>query len=100
MRPNALQFGFAPRLATFYAAIFVVIGIQLPFFPLWLKAKGLDARTIGLVLAVPMVVRIFAIPLAARAADRHDALRFAIIAASILAAIGYGAVGLMEGAIA
>ena len=30
---------------------------------------------IGLVLAAPMLVRIFAIPLVARVADRHDALR-------------------------
>lgn len=94
-----LRFDFVPRLAAFYATLFVVIGIQLPFFPLWLKAKGLDVRTIGLVLAVPMVVRIFAIPVAARAADRRDALRTAIIAASILATIFYVLVGLSDGAI-
>ena len=50
-------------------------GIQLPFFPVWLKAKGLDPGMIGVVLAAPMVVRMIAIPVAARAADRRDALR-------------------------
>ena len=37
MRPRPkMQIGFAPRLAALYAALFVVVGIQLPFFPLWL----------------------------------------------------------------
>jgi hypothetical protein len=41
--------GFARRLAVFYAALFVTIGVQLPFLPLWLAAKGLEAGTIGVV---------------------------------------------------
>ena len=53
---------FAVHLGLFYAAYFFFGGVQLPFFPLWLEARGLDARTIGLVIAVPMVVRIFATP--------------------------------------
>jgi MFS transporter, PPP family, 3-phenylpropionic acid transporter len=73
---------FAARLALLYVAIFVLSGVQLPFFPLWLKAKGLNALTIGLVLAVPMLVRVLAIPLAAREADRRDALRTALIVAA------------------
>ena len=36
------KIGFAPRVAAFYAAFFVMIGIHMPFFPVWLKAKGLD----------------------------------------------------------
>jgi len=42
--------GFSVRLAALYVALFVVLGIYLPFFPLWLKAKGLDAQQIGIVL--------------------------------------------------
>jgi PPP family 3-phenylpropionic acid transporter len=91
---------FAWRLAVFYAALFVVLGVQLPFLPLWLAAKGLDAGAIGVVLAIPMVVRVLAIPLATRHADRHDALRMAIMTAAAAAAIGYGAVGLAPGAAA
>jgi PPP family 3-phenylpropionic acid transporter len=63
-----LLFGFSARVAALYAAIFMLGGIQLPFLPVWLRAKGLDAATIGLVLATPMVVRVLAIPFAARAA--------------------------------
>jgi MFS transporter, PPP family, 3-phenylpropionic acid transporter len=91
---------FAWRLAVFYAALFVVLGVQLPFLPLWLAAKGLDAGAIGVVLAIPMVVRVLAIPLATRHADRNDALRAAIMVATAAAALGYGAVGLAPGAAA
>jgi PPP family 3-phenylpropionic acid transporter len=91
---------FAWRLAVFYAALFVVLGVQLPFLPLWLAAKGLDAVAIGVVLAIPMVVRVLAIPLATRHADRNDALRPAIVIAAAAAALGYGAVGLAPGAAA
>jgi PPP family 3-phenylpropionic acid transporter len=92
------RFGFAARAAGLYAAIFIMAGIQLPFFPLWLKAKGLDAGMIGLVLAAPMVVRVLAIPVATRAADRRDALREAIIVASCASVIGYLLLGLVSGA--
>jgi PPP family 3-phenylpropionic acid transporter len=94
------KFGFAPRLAALYAAIFILTGIQLPFFPLWLKARELDAGEIGLVLAAPMVVRVLAIPFAARMADRHDALRSGLIVASCLSVAGYVLLGFSSGAAA
>ena len=66
---------FSRKLGVFYAAYFFFNGIQLPFFPLWLGARGLDAQTIGFVIAVPMVVRIIATPLITHWADRRRALR-------------------------
>jgi PPP family 3-phenylpropionic acid transporter len=95
-----IPFGFATRLAAFYAAIFVLSGVQLPFFPVWLKAKGLDAGMIGVVLAMPMAVRVIAIPFAAREADRRDALRGAIVAASLASVAGFVVLGLSAGAVA
>ena len=101
MRPvSMLQFGFAPRLAALYAAMFVVSGIQLPFFPVWLKAKGLDPQMIGLVLAAPLLARVFAIPLIARSADRHDALRAAIVLTAAASVAGFLLVGLAAGPVA
>ncbi|HEY4821712.1 MAG TPA: MFS transporter, partial [Xanthobacteraceae bacterium] len=91
---------FAWRLALFYAALFIALGMQLPFLPVWLAAKGLDADMIGIVLAIPMIVRMFAIPLTTRRADRHDALRLAIVIAAAGAVVGYGVVGLAQGAAA
>ncbi len=94
------RFGFAPRLALVYVALFVLSGVQLPFFPLWLKAKGLDAGTIGLVLAVPMVVRVLAIPIVAREADRRDALRGALILTAAASVAGNLLLAFADGAVA
>jgi Na+/melibiose symporter-like transporter len=75
--------GFSARLAAFYAALFVFAGIVMPFFPVWLEAKGLDSRATGVVLAVPMLMRLVSVPLIARRADRRSAFRAALIATSI-----------------
>jgi MFS transporter, PPP family, 3-phenylpropionic acid transporter len=91
---------FSLRLKAFYAALFLTLGAQLPFLPVWLTAKGLDARAIGIVLAVPAVIRIVAIPLATRVADRHDALRGVIILAAAGATVGFGALAFAQGALA
>jgi MFS transporter, PPP family, 3-phenylpropionic acid transporter len=98
--PQILATRFVRGLALFYGALFASIGVQQPFFPLWLEAKGLDARMIGLVLAVPMVVRLFAIPVVTQLADRRQALWGSIVIASAAAAAGNLALGFSEGSIA
>src|SRR5215472_14296434 len=94
---RAIADGFPARLALFYAGLFVVAGIQLPFFPVWLKAKGLDAEAIGLVIATPILVRLVAVPTAARLADRWGALRHMLVVSSLGGTIGYALVGGAQG---
>ena len=91
--------GLVPRLAIFYAALFVLLGIQMPFFPVWLEAKGVDAGMIGIVLAAPIVARLLAVPVFMREADRRDAVRAALIVCGFAAAAGYTLVGLSAGAV-
>jgi MFS transporter, PPP family, 3-phenylpropionic acid transporter len=81
--------GFALRMAAFYAAFFLFGGIQMPYLPAWLQARGLDAREIGIVLAAPMLIRIVAVPLATRLIDRHGEVQIALAAAATLGAAGY-----------
>jgi PPP family 3-phenylpropionic acid transporter len=101
MRPfPGIDIGFTPRISALYGAFFIVAGISQPFLPVWLTAKGLDPATIGIVLAAPMLLRVVTIPLATRLADRHDALRLGIIVAACVACVGYGLMGLAEGAVA
>jgi MFS transporter, PPP family, 3-phenylpropionic acid transporter len=91
--------GLVPRLAIFYAALFVLLGIQMPFFPVWLEAKGVDAGMIGIMLAAPIVARLLAVPVFMREADRRDAVRAALIVCGFAAAAGYTLVGLSAGAV-
>jgi MFS transporter, PPP family, 3-phenylpropionic acid transporter len=85
------------RLALLYAAIFVAIGIQLPFFPVWLAAKGLDAPAIGFVLAAPTLVRIFAVPNLTEWADRGDSLVKGIIITTMVAVLSNVVLGFSHG---
>lgn len=90
---------FAARLALFYATIFAALGIQLPFLPVWMSAKGLDDRTVGIVLALGGVSRILATPLAAAATDRFGALKGAMVLAASVAAVSTALLGTADGAI-
>src|SRR5262245_45913781 len=91
---------FSLRLKAFYVALFLTLGVQLPFLPVWLTAKGLDAGAIGIVLAIPAVIRVIAIPMATRMADQRDALRGVIILAAAGATLGFGALAFAQGALA
>jgi PPP family 3-phenylpropionic acid transporter len=95
-----LNDSFALRLALFYGALFLVVGINLPFFPLWLEAKGLSAAAIGLALSLPHLVRVAAIPAATRLADRFGALRGALIVVAAGALAAHASLGLANSELA
>jgi MFS transporter, PPP family, 3-phenylpropionic acid transporter len=99
-RPQFSTDRFALKLGLFYAAYFFFGGVQLPFFPLWLEARGLDARTIGMVIAVPTLLRIVATPIITHAADRHRALKATLSLGSVVGLIGMTAAGLVHHPIA
>jgi PPP family 3-phenylpropionic acid transporter len=69
----------APRLALFYAAVFLLAGIQLPFWPVWLAGRGLGVSEIGLVLAAALCIKVIVNPLAGLLADRTGRRRGVII---------------------
>jgi PPP family 3-phenylpropionic acid transporter len=87
---------FAVRLALFYSAIFGLSGTHLPFFPVWLKAIGIDAAWIGIINAVPAITRFTTLPYLTSLAERRQAVRAAIIGAAFATAIGLAAVGLQR----
>jgi PPP family 3-phenylpropionic acid transporter len=69
----------AIRLALFYGAIFIIVGIQLPFWPLWLKWRGMTAEEIGFILACASGIRALTNPLIAHFADRRGERKRPII---------------------
>lgn len=60
----------AVRLSLFYASLCLFGGVQLPFFPVWLKSKGLGAQEISYIIAATMFLRIVVGPVVAFIADR------------------------------
>jgi PPP family 3-phenylpropionic acid transporter len=91
---------FALKLGLFYAAYFLFGGVQLPFFPVWLDARGIDPKTIGLMIAVPTIVRIAITPNNSQQADRHRALKAVLVIGSMVGLLAMTAVGLVQGAVA
>jgi PPP family 3-phenylpropionic acid transporter len=84
---------FAARLALFYGTLFGLIGTHLPFFPVWLKAVGIDATWIGIITAVPAVTRFSVLPLVTGVAERRQSLRAAMILTAFATAFGFVLVG-------
>lgn len=84
---------FAVRLALFYGTVFGILGTHLPFFPVWLKAIGLDASWIGIINAVPAVTRFTTLPFVTGFAERRHVLRGTLIFTAFAAALGLAMVG-------
>ena len=81
--------GQAGRLSAFYAASFLVVGVQLPFWPVWLSSRGLDAREIALVFAVAIWGNVAAAPVLGALADRLGRRRMMMIVLAALAFVAY-----------
>ncbi len=84
---------FAGPLALVYSAGFGLIGTHLPYFPLWLKAVGVDASWIGIITAVPAVTRFTVLPFVTGFAERRHALRGAIMVTAFATVIGLAITG-------
>lgn len=88
---------FGLRFSIFYAFLTIGNGMQLPFLPLWLHAKGLTVAEIALVIACMTASRFVAIPLAAYFADRYRNRRALIILFSFASSFGYLLLALSNG---
>lgn len=70
------------RLSFLYAVLFFELGVNLPFFPLWLRAQALGDDAIGIILAAPLLTRIVANPVIGALADRSGRINAALVACS------------------
>jgi PPP family 3-phenylpropionic acid transporter len=84
---------FATRLALFYGTLFGLVGTHLPFFPVWLKAIGIDASWIGIITAVPSLTRFTVLPFITGLAEKRQSLRGAMIATAFISALGFSIIG-------
>jgi MFS family permease len=74
MHPEALPSGRGARMTSvLFCAHFALVGALSPYFGLYLEAWGLGIAQIGVLLAVPQVVRLFAPSLWGAWADRLGA---------------------------
>lgn len=88
------------RLSGFYGAYFLMVGVMMPFWPLWLDHKELTPVQIGMVLAASFWAKVAIQPMIAGWSDRRDAARgFARVLAAA-AVIGFLMISQGDGFIA
>ena len=79
----------AARLAAFNAAAFLVIGVQLPFWPVWLAGHGLDPQQIAAVFAAAIWAKVVATPAIGALADRIGRRRVVMAGLAGIACLAY-----------
>ncbi len=70
---------FKIRLALFYGAMFLVIGLYMPFFPVWLEGRGMNKSEITAIIAAPLFARLLFTPLLGFMTDQSGNRRRALI---------------------
>lgn len=88
-------------LGLLYAALFLVYGVHLPYWPAWLAAHGLSPAGVGTVLAATFLLRAVVAPIGAAWAGRAGDVRPTLRMLAAVAAVGFVVAGLTEvGAVA
>jgi MFS transporter, PPP family, 3-phenylpropionic acid transporter len=78
---------FAERMALYFSALFLIYGVHITYFPVWLHWRGLSPEEIGLIGAVPIFARTLLTPWIAAWADTHNQHRQLIIWLSAASAV-------------
>jgi len=91
------RLSLALRLSAYLGAIFLMLGSQLPFWPLFLASEGLSAAEIGIVVAATAWVRVLGLPFWGRIADPPGRGRPTLIGLALVGAAVYAAFWLVDG---
>lgn len=65
--------GLRLRLIFFFVAMFGSIGVKMPYWSLWLQDRGISIEEIGILMAIPVLMKIICSPFFANLADRRGA---------------------------
>lgn len=67
------------KLSLNYTSMYIYLGVMTPFWGIWLKYKGLSPSEIGIVIAVPYIIKIIVAPLISQKADKREEYRRPLI---------------------
>lgn len=84
------------RLSGLSAALFLPFGLYLPYFPVWLTARGFSASEIAATLATPLILRVLLMPIIAYIADRRGIAATLAFCACFMA-VGFFSLGFAHG---
>ncbi|MDH4981435.1 MFS transporter [Hyphomicrobium sp. D-2] len=73
------------RISAMFGALFLAYGVVVPYFPVWLDARGLDPLQISTVVSAPLFIRLLVTPGVGLLADRLGNYRLVITVLASLA---------------
>jgi PPP family 3-phenylpropionic acid transporter len=88
------------RLSAYFGAYFLYAGAFVPYFALYLAARGFGAVEIAAVMAMPQLARVAAPTFWGWLADRSGAGRAIVVGSGLALVAGYPLLGAAEGALA
>lgn len=87
----------APRLSAYFCAYFLYAGAVVPYFSLYLAARGYGAGQIAVVLAMPQLARVVAPAFWGWLADRSGAARGIVVFSAAVLPAGFGLLHWVDG---
>ena len=96
MSATETPFRTSLRFALFYGAVFFVLGVVVPFWPIWLQSRGLTPGDIGIILAVGPWMRVLVDPVIARAADHGGQGRRMLVITAAVSLIAFSGFSLVS----
>jgi MFS transporter, PPP family, 3-phenylpropionic acid transporter len=85
------------RLSALMASVYAIVGVQLPYFPIWLGARGFSPTEIAAILAAPPAIRIVSTLLSARFSDRSGRHGEMLLVHLFGAALAFAVIGSAHG---
>ncbi len=77
------------RYSLIVGGIFLVLGLALPFWPVFLEERGQNPGEIGLLLAAATWIKVIALPLWGRMADKRGDTRSILMLLGLLSLLAY-----------
>jgi PPP family 3-phenylpropionic acid transporter len=96
MSATETPFRTSLRFALFYGAVFFVLGVVVPFWPIWLQSRGLTPGDIGIILAVGPWMRVLVDPVIARLADHGGQGRRMLVITAAVSLIAFSGFSLVS----
>jgi len=76
-------------MALFYGATFLLVGVQTPFWPVWLAGRGFGPQQIALIFAAAIWAKVVATPALGALADRFGRRRAVMLALAAVSLAAY-----------
>ncbi len=88
------------RLSANYTSVYIYLGIMTPFWAIWLKYKGLSPSEIGIIIAIPYLIKLIVAPAISQASDKREEYRrpliFCVVSSAISASFYFVANGFWQ----